>query len=73
MGADPERVPASFTVLDSWTLSEMIMLRGLYSTCDFGNRKGGNGSRVRFEVCFFPKGMTASVIWDNHAKLQRLE
>ena len=43
MGADPERVPASFTVLDSWTLSEMIMLRGLYSTCDFGSRKGGNG------------------------------
>jgi hypothetical protein len=29
MGADPERVPASFAVLDSWTLSEMIMFRGL--------------------------------------------
>ncbi len=28
IGADLERDPASFTVLDSWILSEMIKFRG---------------------------------------------
>ena len=51
MGADPERAPASFTVLDSWILSEMIIFRGLYCTRKFGSWKGG-----RFKVRFFQKG-----------------
>jgi hypothetical protein len=54
-------VPASFTVLDSWTLGEMIMFRGLYCTvhgyitvhANLGAERGR--FEVRFRFCFSPK------------------
>lgn len=62
MGADPERAPASFTVLNSWILSEMIIFRGLVLYTRIWELEGG-----KVKGALLPKGMTASVIWDNHA------